>query len=251
MIQGLEHIVSELPSISLVDLTAVEFDSRVDTKFVFHQDKLVEYLEKVSADLVVLEVHGKRIFNYQNLYCDDAGFYFFQRHHSGFGNRSKVRVRKYSDEGPFYFEVKNKTNKGKTVKYRIPLMQFQDFETPETAYLTKEYTGFKFEELPNRTEIEYQRITLSNKGLTEKLTLDFGMKTQNQESKFEFKNLVIAEVKQIHYSSRSAFIRTLKEMKIYKTSFSKYCSSVALLNSNLKQNRFKKIIANVKNIANA
>jgi hypothetical protein len=251
MTSSLEHMVSRLSSISLVELTAVEFDSRVDTKFVFHQNKLIEFLEKISADLVILEVEGQRIFNYENLYCDDAKFHFFQRHHSGFGNRSKVRVRKYGCEGPFYFEVKNKTNKGKTVKYRIPLLQFKDFENPETAYLTQEYTGFSFADLPNRTEIEYSRITLSNKGLTEKLTLDFGMKTQNQESKFEFKNLVIAEVKQIHYSSRSSFIRTLKEMKIYETSFSKYCASVALLNTKLKQNRFKKIITNVKNIANA
>lgn len=251
MIPGIEHIISRLPSISLQDLTAVEFDSRVDTKFVFHQDRLVEFLDKIKNNLVVLEVHGNRVFDYENLYCDNENFKFFQRHQAGSGNRSKVRVRKYSTQGPFYFEVKNKTNKGKTIKYRIPLQQFSDFENLETAYLVKEYTGLTFKELPKRTRIDYRRITFSNKELTEKLTLDFGLATQNETTSFDFENLVIAEVKQISYSSKSPFIRTLKEMKIYKTSFSKYCSSVAMLNTNLKQNRFKMITSNVKKIANA
>ncbi len=251
MISGIGHIISSLPSITLEDLTAVDFDSRVDTKFVFHCDKINAFLEKVKDDLVVLEVNDKRLFEYENLYFDTKEFSFFQHHHAGIANRSKVRARKYDAEGPYYFEVKNKTNKGKTIKYRIPLPQFEEFETPETAYLVNEYTGLNFREMPNKTRIHYKRITLSNKALTEKLTLDFEMTSSNDSASFEFKNLVIAEVKQIHYSSKSPYIRTLKELKIYKTSFSKYCASVSLLNTTLKQNRFKGIRTNVKKIANA
>lgn len=251
MITEVLHIVTKLPSINLQELGAVDFDSRIDTKFVFHQDKLPLFLEGLKNNLVVLEVDGKRLFQYENLYCDSKDFEFFKKHHAGFGNRSKVRVRKYGEKGPFFFEVKNKTNKGKTVKHRVSLGSFSGFENFETQNTLEEKTGFTFDHLPERTDINYQRITFSNLGFTEKLTVDFGLEAINDSGKFEFTNLVIVEVKQIQYSSRSPFIQALKDLKIYKSSFSKYCASVAALNSDIKKNRFLPLLKNVNKIARA
>ncbi|MGB0805696.1 MAG: polyphosphate polymerase domain-containing protein [Salibacteraceae bacterium] len=251
MIDKLKHIISSVPGISLQELGAVDFDSRIDTKFVFHKDKLPEFLSRIKNDLQVLDVNGDRLFQYENLYCDSNDFEFFKRHHSGFGNRSKVRVRKYSDKGPFFFEVKKKTNKGKTVKHRIPIESFNKFENPDTENSLVDNTGFSFETLSKRTGIDYKRMTFSNLAFSEKLTVDFDLVAKNKTDKFKFENLVIVEVKQIKYSSRSPFIAQLKKLKIYKTSFSKYCASVAVLNSDLKQNRFLPIIKNINKIARA
>ena len=250
MISKISHIISKVPSISLSELSSVDFDSRIDTKFLLGQNQLFHFLNEVSSSLVVLEVAGNRIFDYENIYCDTSEFEFFKKHHSGFGNRSKVRIRKYSDAGPFFFEVKNKTNKGKTVKYRVALKEFRNFQNPETEKVLASKTGFSFSELSYQTEIEYRRITLANKELTEKLTIDFEMSTSNTTNGFEFKNMVIVEVKQMSFSSRSPFIRALKDLKIYNTSFSKYCSSIAMLNTNVKKNRFLPIINNIKKIVN-
>ena len=250
MISSLNHIISKIPGISLVELSSVDFDSRIDTKFVLDQKQLFVFLNSVFSSLVVLEVSGNRVFDYENIYCDTSEFEFFKKHHSGFGNRSKVRIRKYSEKGPFFFEVKNKTNKGKTVKHRVALNEFRDFQNPETEKVLADRTGFKFSELSYQTEIKYRRITLANTELTEKLTIDFGMRTSNTNNEFEFTNMVIVEVKQMSYSSRSPFIRALKDLKIYNTSFSKYCSSVVMLNANVKKNRFLPIINNIKKIVN-
>lgn len=248
---SISHIISQLRKISLQDLTAVEFDSRVDTKFIFHKDKLSSFLEKIKDDLVILEVGNQSVFNYENLYFDSNGFEFYRKHHAGFGNRSKVRVRKYGEQGPYFFEVKDKTNKGKTTKHRISLTEFDRFETNETKELIQNKVSQNFDQLSNRTNIKYKRITLSNSSLTEKMTLDFEMISRSKDNSFSFDNLVIAEVKQINYSSRSPFLRALKELKIYDTSFSKYCSSVALMNHTIKKNRFKKGLTTVINIAHA
>ena len=250
MSSKISHIISKIPSISLSELSSVDFNSRIDTKFVLDQNQLFHFLNKVASSLVVLEVAGNRIFDYENIYCDTSDFEFFKKHHSGYGNRSKVRVRKYSESGPFFFEVKNKTNKGKTVKHRVSLTEFRNFQIAETKKLLTDKTGFSFSELSYQTEINYRRITLSNTELSEKLTIDFEMSTSNSTNEFEFKNLVIAEVKQISFSSRSPFIRALKDLKIYNTSFSKYCSSIAMLNPNIKKNRFLPIVKNIKKIVN-
>ena len=251
MIKEITHILDQVPSIKLEDLGAVDFDSRVDTKFIFHMDLLIPFLNQIKDDLVILEVDGTRFFQYENLYWDSADFVFFKKHHAGHGNRSKIRIRKYGDTGPVYFEVKKKSNKGLTTKYRIPLANEHEFRTEETTKVLKTETQLEFEWLSKQTKVAYKRITLTNKSLTEKLTIDFEMDALSDERKFHFKNLVVTEVKQLKYSSRSPFITTLKDLKVYSSSFSKYCTSVALLNKDVKQNRFLPIIRTINKIARA
>lgn len=251
MIHSIKHIIESLPFISLDELGAVAFDSRIDTKFVMHQDKLPSFLNKIKNDLVVLQIGEKRMFQYENVYSDSPEFIFFKKHHSGFGNRSKVRVRKYSNSGPYFFEVKNKTNKGKTNKYRVPVTSISEYKNSSTRKELLNQTGFTFENLSQLTEINYKRITFSNLALTEKLTVDFDMEARNTNGEVSFDNLVIVEVKQIKYSSRSPFITALKELKTYSTSFSKYCTSVAILNTDIKHNRFLPMIKTINKIARA
>lgn len=244
----IKKLISNINTISLNDLGEVEFDSRIDTKYIFRYDLLSEFLNKVKDNLLILEIEKKRQFNYENLYYDDDTYQFYQKHHSGFSNRSKVRVRKYSDNGPYFFEIKSKTNKGKTIKERIQVLDFDTHQTAETVGLLKQQLGCSFNELSKKINVSYKRVTLTNLELTEKYTIDFGMKTSNSTASFEFDNLVIVEVKQIKYSGQSPFIRAMKEMKIGPTRFSKYCSSVILLEQSIKHNRFKPTLRTLKKI---
>jgi hypothetical protein len=247
----IKKLISDIKPISLYDLGNVEFDSRIDTKYIIHYNQLNQFLSKVKSELHILEIDENRIFTYENMYYDATDYIFYKKHHSGFLNRSKVRTRKYSDSGPYFFEIKSKNNKGKTVKDRVPLKDFNAYQNSETLKLLTNKLGYTFDELTKETYVGYQRITLTNSELTEKYTIDFGMETSNSTTSFLFNNLIVVEVKQIKYSGRSPFIRAMKEMKIGPTKFSKYCTSVVLLDQSVKHNRFKPILKNIDKIISA
>ncbi|MGB0391764.1 MAG: hypothetical protein ACPGD5_09350, partial [Salibacteraceae bacterium] len=76
-----ENIDSYCPGINLEQLAVVDFDGRIDTKFIFSRDRLNDFLELIKDDVVVLEVKGKRLFDDKNVYFDKPDFEFFKRHH--------------------------------------------------------------------------------------------------------------------------------------------------------------------------
>ncbi len=248
MIKEVKHIISSLTNMTLKDLNANSFDSRIDTKFLFHQDLLVAFLTNLLDDLMVLEVEKNRFFHYDTLYCDLKDYDFYRNHHSGLGNRSKVRVRKYGELGPFFFEIKNKSNKGIISKLRVPVDKFEEYKTENTIAALRQNMKLDFEVLTQNTMVSYNRITCANKSLTEKLTIDFDMVATSEKDRFEYTNLIVVEVKQLKFSNRSPFITALKELKVYPSSFSKYCTSVAFLNPDIKKNRFLPIINKVNRI---
>ncbi len=126
MISNDLHIVKEFKRIDLKTLAQVDFDARVDTKFMFPASKLNDFFTALKGQVCVLDMNGERQFHYKNVYFDYPNFEFFRQHHAGYLNRIKVRSRQYSEKGPFVFEIKKKTNKSKTEKRRIALPSFSD-----------------------------------------------------------------------------------------------------------------------------
>lgn len=241
-------VVSTIPGINLDELAAVDFDGRIDTKYIFPANRLVEFLNRIKDHVVILELKGKYLFDYKNMYFDTEFHEYFRQHHAGYLNRVKVRARSYSEKGPFVFEIKTKSNKSLTIKERVSLDSFDNIESELTQKFLKEKLGYGFENLPNKTGIDYQRMTFANKEMTEKFTLDINLTGILGNEKHLFENLAIAEVKQPRFTYNSIFVRTLKEMQIAPHSFSKYCASVMQFQEQLKRNRFKPIITKLKKI---
>jgi len=241
-------VVSTIPGINLEELAAVDFDGRIDTKYIFPAHRLVEFLNRIKEHVVILELKGKYLFDYKNMYFDTEHHEYFRQHHAGYLNRVKVRARSYSEKGPFVFEIKTKSNKSLTIKERISLESFDSIENEETNAFLMEKLGYGFEKLPCKTGIDYQRMTFANRDMTEKFTLDINLTGILGNEKHLFQNLAIAEVKQPRFTYNSVFVRTLKEMQIAPHSFSKYCASVMQFQENLKRNRFKPTLTKLKKI---
>ncbi|MCB0481595.1 MAG: polyphosphate polymerase domain-containing protein [Flavobacteriales bacterium] len=246
--QNQVEIANTFSSIDLQQLTKVDFDGRIDTKFIFHQDQLPAFLHSIKQDAVILEVAGKRLFPYRNIYFDTAEFKYFGYHQAGRATRLKLRARAYNINGPFVFEVKRKTNKGLTVKKRLSLPNFDRAVSPETEAFLQSELGFGFNELPKQVVVNYSRMTFANRAMTEKFTLDIGLETKLNGEPLPFHNLVIAEVKQEKFSNRSVFVKNLKALRIYPHSFSKYCGAVMKINQEIKKNRFKPILRKLEKI---
>lgn len=231
---------------SLEQLEAFQFNTRTDTKYVFHISEVNALLNSLSSDYKVLEVKGDRSFHYRNTYYDTADFSHYIAHHNGIGNRVKYRTRQYGEDGPLYFEIKSKSNKGITQKVRE--------EYPVGSRLLEVLpTGLTALGLPDQietTQIAYQRITLLNEETHQKLTIDFNLEAFNDHKRANFNDLAVAEVKELKSSQTSGAMKFFKLNRNRSVRFSKYCVGLALLHDSLKKNRFKPVIRKIEKISN-
>jgi hypothetical protein len=98
----------------------------------------------------------------------------------------------------------------------------------------------------------FQRITLVNKILNERLTFDFNINFHYLNTERKFNNLVISELKHEDLNRNSPFYALMKSLQIRRYRLSKYClGSIEIYGKNqLKFNRFKKKLLHLKKIEN-
>jgi len=234
----LGHIKAFNPT-SLSKMNAIKLLNRQDTKYVFHQRKLPVILDDLNAYYDVLEIEGERLLSYENQYFDTKDFLFYNNHQRGMLNRTKIRIRKYVESNLSFIEIKRKTNKSRTVKNRIPLISNEDIQSERVANFIESNSSVKVADLSEKLLINFQRITLAHKNLEDRCTLDLNLQATWNGKKYNFENLVIAELKQEKFRHASNFNLSLKKNKVYSGGFSKYCFSFFNLNSDLKNNSFK------------
>ncbi len=235
-----QTILQRFIPVSLNEMDAAELLDRTDTKYVIHANLLPAILENLSNDYRILEVNGMRPCRYESLYYDYDDFAFYKMHHNGKGNRIKVRYRHYETTDKCFFEVKRKTNKGRTIKKRIPSESLETEMNADQKLFFEKWTHLNPALLKPSVETDFTRITLVKKDFSERVTFDFQLCFKYSDSVKNFNNIVIAEVKQSRYDYNSPVIKFLKLKHIIPRSISKYCWGVISLNESVKSNMFKK-----------
>ena len=230
--------LNDFQSISLNDMDNVKLMNRVDTKFVFNENKLVELLSSLKSHYDILDINNQRVHSYKSLYYDTIDYKFFRHHHNGRVNRNKVRFREYVGSGLSFLEIKTKNNKGKTNKNRIKVESITDvLSTSDKEYIDS-VIGKKLE-LESKQWVCFDRFTLVDKDAKERLTIDTNIVFNNTTQNGSFENIVIAELKQDRLNNASKFKRLAKNMYISPSNLSKYCLSTISLKPDIKQNIFK------------
>ncbi|PKP08843.1 MAG: hypothetical protein CVU09_13925 [Bacteroidetes bacterium HGW-Bacteroidetes-4] len=246
-----KKINSELQAfktINLDELNELRLMNRVDRKFVFPLNKLPELLGRVSTNYQVLEIKGERCLLYQTEYLDSPELDFYHNHQNQRLNRFKVRFRTYTISNNTFFEIKRKTNKGKTIKKRIEILEE---EKPEIDYsFLNSVVPLDNQYLRPSLSNRFKRITLASFKSNERITLDFDLEIKDQNAQKALPFLAIAELKREKAANNSPCALALKAMNIYPRGFSKYCMGKALLNPCLKQNAFKPNLLYLKKIKN-
>ncbi len=236
--------------ISLEETSSVKLMNRTDTKFIFHIDKLESILKKASKDYRILEVNNTKLASYNTIYFETDNFQMYNAHHQGKKNRYKIRKRKYVESQINFLEIKFKSNKGKTIKKRIKLNNFDEHFSKETEEFIIKNSPVNPNSLKAKLYIDFSRITLVSTEKKERITIDTGLIFNNNSEDAELKSLVIAEVKKEGFAGTTEFAKILKSEKIYSAKISKYCTGTILLNKNLKFNRFKPLFLNLNKITN-
>lgn len=218
-------------------MDAVKLMNRTDTKFVLNRSFFNEILPQLSQSYRALEIADKRLASYKTLYYDTENFKLYLDHHSGRGNRHKIRIRNYVESNLFFLEIKNKF-KGRTDKKRTKVKDFEIQLTPESMQYIHKVVGSEIKLVPKLWN-SFERITLVNTKEIERLTLDLNLTFEWDGNKRALEHVVIAELKQENVNRKSLFYSLMKEHGVRPNSMSKYCVGGATLNPALKANNFK------------
>jgi len=247
--KSISEIIKQFEPISLGEMDEVRLLDRVDVKYLFHVNQLAEVLALSVPYYRILTISGLRYGKYETRYFDTPDYEMYTNHHNGKLNRYKIRFRTYVESNLNFFEIKFKTNTGRTRKSRIKY-ESQDFKiVGDSQVLLEQTTNYYAKALNEAIQINYNRITLVNRDKTERLTIDFNITDIYQNTQYKHPNLVIAEVKQ-DKAQRSAFIELMKSKHISTTSMSKYCLGIANCVQDVKINQFKSKLLYVNKLCN-
>lgn len=245
-------ILSDFEGISLKKVQKASLMRRKDSKYIFNFVHLPTILSRVEKNYRVLEIEASRSHPYLTAYYDTPDLEMYHLHHRSIANRHKIRFRRYGISDLHYLEVKKKNAKGITIKNRVktPGMNASILSTEEE--FLKSYSPYGHNGMIPAMENSFNRITLVSHNQTERITLDYNLRFSSliSDNHLEFPGISIAEIKYESHLAGSVFNAALRQTHITPRRFSKYAIGMALLNSDLKQNRFKAKVRKVHKINN-
>lgn len=226
--------INKLQKISLKEMDAVKLMNRQDKKYWFHLNEMQEVLDQISDQYFVLSIDDIELLPYSTTYFDTAENEMFLNHHNGKLNRYKVRKRSYVNSGISFLEIKFKSNKGRTIKKRIPIDSHENnFSFPEEVFLN-ESLPYATSELEPALQNNFRRITLVNKNMKERCTIDLNLKFEYQGKQIQLNDMVIVEIKTEGKATNSPLSVALRDLRIKPSGFSKYCVGRTFTDLSLK-----------------
>jgi hypothetical protein len=248
MVSQITDILSSFGPITLDGMDSVKLMTRSDEKYVCRIDQLPGILETAQPDFQVLEHLGKRLLGYESLYLDTPDHEMYLMHHNGKLNRYKMRIREYKESHDLFFEIKFKDNHRITTKKRIQIGPERNYHSDEIRKFMLINTTYTPEMLEPKLFSSFERITLVNNNMQERITIDLYPTWQSGSRIIELPNLVIIEVKSAKTTNSAGFGYLLREERILHKRLSKYCTGTALLYPEIKHNRFKAKLLHLKKL---
>lgn len=247
----MDELLKPFETITLEEMKSVKLMNRTDTKFVTNTSKLYQLLKMAQQDYYVQVIDGERNLDYDTTYFDTTAFDMYNMHQSGHLNRQKIRFRTYCINHLQFMEVKTKNNHGRTKKKRIEVSDM-DLNDEEKRQFLHKHLRYEVEKLQPVLSNHFSRVTLVNKGMTERLTIDTGLNFHNvlNGSDKDMGQLVVIELKRdgLVYSP---VLQMLRQLRIQPHGFSKYCMGSALTGQDyLPVNRFKCKLIEINKLVN-
>lgn len=248
ILSGRENPLDLFSTLSLQELGDAALLDRKEIKTLFSDNWLQSILPGLESEYQVLEIEGRRSFDYLSVYFDTPDRDFYKQHQAGARPRWKVRQRTYLNTGISFWEVKRKDNRNLTHKTRQQIKGPIDLQLILNRLLDRSQYPGKIPHLKPVLETRYTRITMVHKSRQERITLDRHLRFSDGKCSRPLSNLVVAEIKQNRLNLRSPFLIHSKQVGGQPSRFSKYCLGSLLFDPTLKYNRFKPIIMKIKSL---
>ena len=235
----MDDLLASFAPITLAEMSSVKLMNRTDTKFVTTMAQLRRLLAMAQGDYFVQEIGGERNMLYDTTYFDTEGFDMYNTHQHGHAGRQKIRFRTYVNSQLQFMEVKTKNNRGRTKKKRIQVTDMDLDDSAKRAFLS-EHLRYDVDTLQAHMHNYFHRVTLVNRGKTERLTIDTHLRFHNIATgkDQDMGDIVIIELKRDGLQP-SPILGKLLDLRIFPHGFSKYVIGSALTNDELRRNRIK------------
>lgn len=247
----IKEILDSFIPVNLDEIGNVRLMDRIDTKYVLSVRRIPDLLTMMDGQYKVLEINSQRVFPYLTTYLDTDDYLFFNQHVTGKLERNKVRYRKYETTGKTFLEVKKRTNKNRTIKWRIRDNLSDNGLNEKAIEFIKEYLSYYPLVLGPVLNNSFKRITFAGSDFTERITIDFDLsfsEPDGQQNDIPF--IAIVEQKSERVAINSPFNTLLKKLSVHPTGFSKYCMGTALLYDMPRKNILKPKILLINKIEN-
>lgn len=243
-----EQLLNSMPCINLDQLQAYSLMRRYDSKYLVPEKALIKIVQRITDSYFVLEVENIRLSPYCTTYYDSSDFMFYRQHHSSIRKRVKVRTRTYLSTDKSYLEIKRKGLSNRMVKERIAIEPCDLYGSECVDRFFDEHCPIPQEMLEAKLHNQFMRITLANRFLIERVTIDLGLTFLNRNKKIVLPGVAVLEVKQEKLHTKTALVTALHDAHLNPQNFSKYCIGISLLEPQVKHNRFKKNLIQLKKL---
>jgi hypothetical protein len=247
----INNILGSFNPIALHEMDEVMLMNRVETKYIFSSKRLPALLDLLSLRYKILDINAVRSFPYQTTYLDTSDLLFYMQQVRGKLNRHKIRYRRYESTGVSFLEIKKKTNKNRTIKWRIENRLTDDSPDAIASVFIKEYLPDLCVDLKPVLINGFTRITLVGIECRERITLDYNLTFATPDGKnSNLPFLAIAEIKRNRHYGSSPFGIIMKDFGIRPNSFSKYCIGSAITSEMPRKNILKQNLLLINKIEN-
>ncbi|MDR2411127.1 MAG: VTC domain-containing protein [Candidatus Peribacteria bacterium] len=107
--QNLSIQLKGFKTITLNNLNATaSFLKRIENKYLLDSKDFISIIKDLRKNFDILEIEGKKVFTYDNVYMDTDDYLFYDQHQNKLNSRIKVRTRLYVDSNLAFFELKHK-----------------------------------------------------------------------------------------------------------------------------------------------
>lgn len=232
-------------TIDLAGLERLALLNRIDTKFVFDVDDLPGILGDLGEGYRLLDIDGCTLHRYENQYFDTVDLSCYRHHHNGDLPRFKFRYRRYAEIDQVFFEVKKKTNQGRTIKSRVPVDRLSTTLDGPARSLIREVAGERGWDpasLVPTVRADFFRLAIGRPDLGERATIDVGLGLRMGEERSRFDGVAICELKQATVTRQSPLADALKRRGVRPHRMTKYCLGVLSARPDVKANDFKPMV---------
>ena len=254
-------IAASDPSLSPRRLAPIDLDelvsraalqTRVDRKYVVTTAAAAALIERLAHGARVLEIDGRRDFEYASLYYDTPALDSYHLAARGRRRRWKVRRRDYLDTGTSWLEVKTR-HAGQTVKHRVPCSQLGSLTEDDTAYVDDILRSELVDDIDTQTlapalQTRYRRTTLYLPDNDSRVTLDthLAFTAADQSRALAVPSRVVIETKTP--GAPCVADRELWSMGLRPVRISKYGTGLAALRPDLPHTKWRRVMQRALNL---
>jgi hypothetical protein len=227
--------LGRFPPVSLPDLDErAPLLRRVDNKYAVPRATFFQLLDRLAADHDVLDMDGRREFDYQTVYFETSDLRCFWDHVESRFPRFKARTRLYEDTNACVFEVKLKSDDDETDKRQVEHPPDRAEELTDSARECLDSAlhagGLALEEpLEPRLRTNFSRITLAARESPARLTCDVGVRLSAPDGAVVTMSSELVLVETKSESGESPADQVLGELGVEPVSLSKYRVGMSLV----------------------